>query len=55
MFNPDVTRQSTLTLVFPDDLAEGQLREALGKVGAVVAVAKNATKRVETTKTTLDG
>ncbi len=42
MFNKDVTKQSRLTLVFPDDLLDGQLREALGKVGAVMVV---ATKR----------
>lgn len=40
MFNENVTKQSALTLVFPDDLVDGQLREALAKVGAVTAVAK---------------
>jgi hypothetical protein len=40
MSNPDLSRQSVLTLVFPDDLEDAQLREALRKVDAVIAVAK---------------
>src|SRR5262249_33716043 len=39
LYNPKVSKQGTLALVFPADLTDGDVREAIGKVGKVIIAA----------------